>query len=572
MKKYLFVTFALLGLAACSEKENATNTGEVEQSYIAINLLSADADTRAPEDSYGFDEGTDNERAINSAYFFFFDENGNPFKVNAPADDEPAHQPGGEKNYLSLTITGGTSQSGQNISDIKSAILILKTYKGVYPSKVVAVLNWTPADNTYTLNQLHEVVDNSLGNDEDGYVMSNSVYADKLGNIVDATPISAENIKKTAAEAEAAPINIYVERTAAKIAVTSSVDNFMFDTEKESDFITLSGLRTEKVFVKIHGWELYNDYTSTNLLKNINPEWDPAAIGLTWNDIPYYRSYWAQSQDVDPDDKFSWQYDDWAAKGYQTGYGFNVASGTIYTDRKTYTYCGENTNRINATPDYSTKVILKGQLMKKDGANYVPLELARWYGTEYAGNDALRTAVANSVKFTMYYSTDGGTTFHSIRPEDIMCVGGSSIGVDSYKVGFQLSTTGKSNTWYKYDSENGYVEFGDNGVSGDNIIKANEYLKSIEPALMYNEGQTYYIVDIKHLGNSGKPTEYGVVRNHVYLIDIKSIKGYGAPVYSGLDYIVDNPGYPIENESSYVAAKINVLSWKVVKQTVNIVK
>ena len=570
MKKYLFVTFALLGLAACSEKENATNTGEVEQSYIAINLLSADADTRAPEDSYGFDEGTDKERAINSAYFFFFDGNGDPFNVNAAAG-EPAQQPGGDKNYLSLTITGGTSQSGQNISDIKNAILILKTYKGVYPSKVVAVLNWTPVEKQYTLDQLHEVVDNSLGNDEDGYVMSNSVYADQAGKIVDATPISAENIKKTAAEAEAAPINIYVERTAAKIAVTSSVADCMFDTEKQSDFITLGGLSKEKVFVKIHGWELYNDYTSTNLLKNIDPVWNPATIGLTWNDIPYYRSYWAQSQAGDPDDKFSWQYDDWAAKGYQTKYGFNVASGTKYTNRNTYTYCGENTNSINDTPDYSTKVILKGQLMKKDGANYVPLELARWYGTEYAGNDALRTAVANSVKFTMYYSTDG-ETFHSIRPEDIMCVGGSSIGVDSYKVGFQLSTTGESNTWYKYDSVNGYVKFGDNGVSGDNIKKANEYLKTIEPALMYNEGQTYYIVDIKHLGQSGKPTEYGVVRNHVYLIDIESIKGYGAPVYSGLDYIVDNPGYPIENESSYVAAKINVLSWKVVKQTVNIVK
>ena len=34
----------------------------------------------------------------------------------------------------------------------------------------------------------------------------------------------------------------------------------------------------------------------------------------------------------------------------------------------------------------------------------------------------------------------------------------------------------------------------------------------------------------------------------------------------------DKPEYPIEDEASYVAARINVLSWKVVQQGVNIVQ
>jgi hypothetical protein len=116
------------------------------------------------------------------------------------------------------------------------------------------------------------------------------------------------------------------------------------------------------------------------------------------------------------------------------------------------------------------------------------------------------------------------------------------------------------------------VVFGDNGVDGDNAAKANAYLKGVEPAILYSNGQTYYIVDIKHLGQSGKTAEYGVVRNHVYNIDIKSIKGYGSPVYIGTSNIVTPEYPPYEETSSYVSAKINVLSWKVVKQEVNIVK
>ena len=67
MKKYLFIALAALGFAACAEKlddNNLPQGGEMEESYIAINLLSADVDTRAATDSYGYEEGTDAERKI----------------------------------------------------------------------------------------------------------------------------------------------------------------------------------------------------------------------------------------------------------------------------------------------------------------------------------------------------------------------------------------------------------------------------------------------------------------------------------------------------------------------------
>lgn len=583
MKKYLFIALAALGFAACAEKIDDTNApvqnGELEESYIAINLMSADVDTRAPLNEYGgFEEGTAAERAIETAYFFFFDDKGDAFNVNATPKN-PATSPGDVNgvNHLSLNISDATTPGMPNVSDITEAVLVLNTYKGIYPSQIVAVLNWTPeANEAYDLDELHEMLA-TIGNDNNGYVMSNSVYMDGAKKIVDAVPVTTENIKTSAADALDKPIDIYVERVAAKVVLTASgkvTNDNIFKTDKNPELVgsengTLVGASNAiDVYVKLHGWELYNDYSTSTLLKNINTSWDVTTLGLTWNDIPYFRCYWAQSQATSQSDAFAWSYsdDDKAAKGFQTNYGFNVGASANYTDRTTYTYCGENTNQKDGTTDPRTKVILKGQLMQKNGDKYEPLELARWYGTEYAGEDALKIAVANSLKHTVFSSADQ-TQYDPITPGDLECVAGENVGAKDYEVGFQLSTDGAAKTWYKYSSEKGYESFGDiaNNVNRD---KTNAHLKTVEPALLYAEGNTYYIVDIEHLGTAG--AKFGVVRNHVYQIDIKSIKGYGSPIYNGLSFIVDQPEYPIEDEGSYVAAKINVLSWKVVKQQVNV--
>ena len=85
MKKYLFIALAALGFAACAEKIEDTNApvqnGELEESFIAINLMSADLDTRSGGDpAGGYDDGTTDERKITSAHFFFFRDNV-PFNV-----------------------------------------------------------------------------------------------------------------------------------------------------------------------------------------------------------------------------------------------------------------------------------------------------------------------------------------------------------------------------------------------------------------------------------------------------------------------------------------------------------
>ena len=579
MKKYLFIALAALGFAACSEKFDETKSpshnGEIEESYIAINLMAADSDTRAQdpdnEKDGGYEYGTDAERAVKSAYFFFFDENGNPFNVVSTS------APGGDKNHLPLDLQPMSNGTVENVSDISQAVLILNTYKGVHPKQVVAVLNWAPnPTESYSLDRLHETLA-AIGNNDEGYVMSNSVYMNSSNEMVDAVAISSDNIKTDADQAKSAPIDIYVERIAAKVSVTAKGGNdpIFKVTDNNSQFEPVGG-SAKDVYMEILGWELFNDYKTTNLIKNIDIAWTTDFLGLNWNDSPYYRCYWATSQSEPINDQFNMMYakdSDPATtyNGFPTAYGYSVGG---------YTYCGENTNG----EALRTKLIIKGQLKERiseDPVQYQTLEIASWYGNEYAGEEALKTAVVNSLKYTLLYRT-GDNTYSSIGVDDIVCVKGEDIDdvnpeVKAYHVGFQLSTIagmGEAKTWYLYDPNGNHTPMAEVTDQAAMIAATNAHLAQyVEPALLYNDGQTYYVVDIEHLGaDKNKPAYYGVVRNHVYEVDINSIKGYGSPVYDGLDFTVEQPEYPEEYDDTYVAAKINVLAWKIVKQTVDIVQ
>jgi hypothetical protein len=79
---------------------------------------------------------------------------------------------------------------------------------------------------------------------------------------------------------------------------------------------------------------------------------------------------------------------------------------------------------------------------------------------------------------------------------------------------------------------------------------------------------TYYYADIRHLGRKDSAAEYGVVRNHVYKVNIATITGLGTPVYDP-NVDVDIPERP-KDMHSYVAAEVRILSWKVVKNEYNV--
>ena len=544
MKKYLFFAIALLATASCAKEEVAESNkpihnGEIEESYLAINLSASDI-TRAQA---GFEDGTAEERAVSHADFFFFDEAGNAFNVTG----NPATTPGGGLNHLRATevLFSVDANEGDDISDKSKPVLLLQTYKGQYPSQIVAVLNWSPNDKkAYTLEELHTAVaiqgtfKNTQNEDTKYFVMSNAVYAQGTTEVC-ATPLTIENIKTTEKDALAAPVNIYVERVAAKVSVIANAAGKYRLTAEGSE---------NPVYAKIISWDLYRDNSQSKLLKDIDPTtWTADYLGFNWNDSPWYRSYWATSLDAPIDDQI-----------FNTG----LAAGA-------HTYIGENTTG-KAT---CTKAVIKAQLVKTVDDTETPLELAIWNNVEYVEDINLRTAVANTLKNIYFAKTTDGvtTTYTGLKPEDLKCVAGGTAeapnGVAANEVYFQLSDAGAAKDWWKL--VNGVYETVAANISNDpNSVEAtNEALKSVPAAVLYENGETFYYVDIKHLGAENKAAEYGIVRNHVYNITINSIGGYGSPVYEGTKFV----DYPqITEQNTFVSAEINILSWKLVNQEVDI--
>ena len=520
MKKYLFLAVAALGLAACAEKgldnNGPANNGELEQSYVAITLAADDMATKVGTNPGGvYAEGTEDERAVSCAYVFFFkDEDAFPV-----AFDGTTSTNAGPNNYLQVNLTTVDSDM-PNVSDVKDAVLVLQNYKGEYPNQIVAVLNWDPTGKgSYSLSELKTQI-SQLGSDSQGYVMSNSVYANANSDVIEAVDLKLNNIAKTKEDALANPITIHVERIAAKVVFTAK-DSGRFLIEKEIDSTPL--------YAQITGFELYNDYQESWLIKRIDPAWN--AIGFAWNDADWCRSYWAKSLGTAfANNEFAHSDD-------------NIALGG-------HVYCGENTNR---DAEDRTKVIVKAQIQDAAGN---PVEVANWYGNDYSGEVKLRTVVANTIKNTYYYSADA-INYIGIEPADLKCQTKNVTDPKAYEVYFQLATETGVGT-----DKNWYVKNGDGTFTAIEDDALNTELAKIQPALVYKGGNTYYYTDIKHLGAPSSVTEYGVVRNHVYKVNISDITGYGTPIYDpSMEFIT--PESP-EDIVSYVAAQIKILSWRVV--------
>ena len=534
MKKLLALTLAEFAFAACektAEDNNVQQNGELEKSYISITLASSEMGTRA-EDELGkeFEDGDPTESAVKKAYVFFF-RDGEAFPVSY-SNNTTTEGPANGSNYLPLNLEmNDEATATNNVSDYSDEILVIENYKGEYPNQVIAVLNWQPTATNYNIAGLQKELLN-IQNSDGSFVMCNSVYADESTpkKTIIATPITEANIGTEDDLDNLAAVQIYVERLAAKVTY-SAADGGKFDIGKT---VLDRETNTEiKVYAQIKGYELFNAYYDSWLVKQIDPNWDNTNLGFTWNDSPNYRSYWADS------------YTNRSSLDFPTSNSFNWA------DNPAEAYCGENTN---TDADARTKVIIKAQLVKEDGVT--PVEVVNWLGKDYVGEDYLKIVVANTLNQKYFSSTDE-ELYVGLVPDDLKCVASASTADNAYYVYFQLEDAtagyGIDKTWYERTADGKY----------EDVADMNSELMNVHPALVYNDGMTYYYTDIRHLANDvAKTGAYGVVRNHVYKVNITGIQGFGTPVYDPTQDLVevDTP----DEIYTYVSAQINILSWRVV--------
>ena len=188
--------------------------------------------------------------------------------------------------------------------------------------------------------------------------------------------------------------------------------------------------------------------------------------------------------------------------------------------------------------------------------NWKNAEICRYNGVQFLGVDNLKTQVA--LTFSKYYTSTDGSNYTQLTKDDITFAEPTT-SMKNYQVTPTLvDDPAGTKTYYTKSSTGTYTL-----VSKDVVNAAI----GADKAEIRTEGKAYYFVPIKHLGKAGELGEYGVVRNHFYKITLTGIKGFGTPVYN--PELVIDPTVPTY-DNTYLAARVQVLQWRVVNQNVSL--
>ena len=352
------------------------------------------------------------------------------------------------------------------------------------------------------------------------FVMTSSVYANGKDKVW--TSDISGHVALSEDEAKADPVDIYVERVAAKITSTAS-------GATESKFKVGETATGTPVYAMIKGWGIAKENTTANLIKVIVPTWTEAAIGFNWNDANFYRSYWETTPNNDG------TYKSWA--DYTS-----TAIGDVY-------YTAPNTSVAETNrPIY----VAAAQLVDAAGN---PLEISKYKGVQYLSENDVKKVILNENKnfFKVVSTTAAGNSYETLDPADLVFV------VDAHKP-YEV----------KAQVKDGVVVYQKTGETYVVATDAANAAYGANNAVIYKDGMTYYWTSVKHLGAAGKTGEFGMVRNHFYQVDVTKITGFGTAVYDkNTDFV---PTTPEDEPTTYLAARINVLSWRVVANGVELGK
>lgn len=539
---------AALMMSACGSDNDieggATNPAGDAQ-YLAVNIVNVGTTPTGRAAVHGYEDGTTEESKINKIRFYFFHADGSAYKLEG-------HTAGTVENYLEKDITDtdmGTADGTGTVGAITKAILVINGTTKKAPASVIAVVNpqslTSLGTDAKTLNELTNTLTGSqfyTVATKDQFVMTNSVYVEAGRTVCPVTV--AGHIGTNADDAKTKAIDIYAERVVAKVDADLQGGSLVANTAGTSKYgmkVGTYGASTD-IYAVIDGWGVADENDNAYVEKHITNTWSDTDLGITtWTTSDYHRSFWGTSPVF--------------AAGTPTNHNFadyKAQHGDVL-----YTLPNTPTTAVAAADVYKnnlTKFLVTATLRYKDGTGaWQNAEICKYQGVEYLGIDALKEAIATT--YNMYYKKVG-SDYTPIQAADVeFTTTGTSL--KDYEVSPVLKTT---ETYYKKDasSADGYTAL----TAAENI---NKY-----PAEVRTDGKVYYFIPISHLAtDAAKVGHYGVVRNHWYKIALKSLTGYGTPVYDENKTI--DPTMP-EDQATYLAAKINVLQWRVVSQDVNLGK
>ena len=554
MKFFRLYSLALAGalmLGACSSsddlKDGGANVNDKAYLAIRINNVGSVAGSRATTGDY--ENGTEDENHIESVRFYFFNSDGTPYILK-----ENGQSTG--KNWLEKTDGLNTEKKDEpNVSMISNPLLVIQGNTGASPAVMLAVINPNSLDGDKLGNgakTLDDVKRSSIYSqfhttDNKNFVMSNSVYV--ANGVEKCASIVTEHVATDAETAKGNPVDLYVERVVAKVQPTIDADYTATDGRKWTkiegkDAMKVGVYGTNDIYAVVDGWGVADENGKAELVKQVNNTWNDTELGISvWTSQDYHRCFWTSSV------PFA------AGSNAPVNHSYKEYAGRSLTNC-TYTLPNAPTSPVDDPYNSTlTKMLVATHLVYKDGEDYKPAEICQYRGQEYLHINDVKVEVANN--FASYYIKKGDNTRTKLQPSDIeFSTGGDDI--KDYEVVATLRKLAPDETLQKKEGTT------EDASSFKDVTKADlQKLMNAEPAQIRKDGMAYYYVPIRHLGTDPKKLGYyGIVRNHVYSINIQNMFGFGTPVYDP-DKVID-PIIP-SNEATYLAARINVLSWRVVK-------
>ena len=580
MKKLALGLVALSATFYSCSSDDATgnepvNPGTGQTAYMAINITDANKLGRTPSTDPDpiFEYGTEKENKALNAHFYFYNKEGvfvteaNIWTDGTASTDTPA---------------GNIEYKGKNV-------LVLQGLTATnMPNYVVTVLN---KPNGFTAGRTLEEMEKALNasvKEGENFIMTTTSYFDGDNDhdkYYFATQVKSTDFVKTPEETEnTKPVQIYVERLAAKVtlSVSDEMDNY------EDGYYTLKATVAgddngqlgdsdagEEIRIAFTGWGLTTTPKNSYIFKNLLSGWKttaPFGEDGEWNVSGDHRSHWAKSTVYDSNDAKAFNYI--TANEATTKVGLGYAA-----------YCAENTNTaevLGTNLSLATHIVLKAKI--EGGSDYI-----RYNGILFKDSRFVEFVLDNLIKsnrLNAWYkeSGEGGSTkYKQINTGNVTLISDGTVsGVYVTLVNNALAE------WYTIEqsgldkiAEGKENELSDGDFTlitkeGENTPtkKINAILQAFDTtnkAEGFKGGEMYYTIPIEHwVAIAPVITEgmYGVVRNHHYMVTVNKVEKLGTGIYNPGQGIVPPPT-PGKNEYA-LGATINILSWRIMKQEVEL--
>ena len=523
IKKFLALVLTSVILVACSNNDADDNGGIVKnpqgKAWLSLSIKNPSGTQLRSLNNPDKETGTSAETDVKSVRAIFFDGSKNVTDDIVLTSLE-AGNPG--------SPTGAAGEGFEVAATAENVMIIVNPPSGLGTFSVGD--SYTTVNTALTLS-VASVTDAAT----DGFMMTNA-----KGDLEPSTPtggLAALTLYATKAQAEAAPLSINVDRVVAKVRLytaahtvpagitVSNIEWVLNITNKK--FFPLS--ERKKTFLNTA--TSFDQYGLGSFRQD--PNYDHSADGAVYPNPGYTTSYNYYTEAAPPAPG------DWLLP--------TDGGGTAQ-------YCHENT-QIQADNNfaYVTHMIVRAEylpnnFMKVDSTLVGPETSKDWM--RISGRIYNFTSLMTYIKKELddKYAAADPTTVATPRSNALNNYL-DSVGLVGSKV--PIPPTGNAAT-----ATTVYTAFsGLQSTIEGNTNKAGTF----GSFAYYAGGINYYRIAIKH-DDTGSATnelgEFGVVRNSVYDVTIRSINNPGLPAIPEPD-----PQDPIEADGSYISVEININPW-----------